>query len=332
MNDSRTRVFALARHEFRSATRSRVLVSFVVIMMIATFVSVYVASVDYRSQLADYETYRHAAQANGLIRIAPSPLAPLSLLRAAMEYLEIIGAVIAITLGYMSVARERGNGTLPLVRSRPVTGSELAVGNVLGATAIFVILTLSIAATSVLAVGLIGDDWVTGIQLVKLLLAFVAAIVYLTIFYGLGVFATSRAAVPINGLMVALGVWLLVVVVLPQIGDTLDADNQIPGGLFGALGLGHDGEVAILAQHPVYEHIRTAIEELSIAKHFERFTFAMMDVKVRDRGLSLAALLLQKSHDVMWLSAYLVVTTLAFKNVFKRRPSTTRRSRLTRSI
>ena len=41
--------------------------------------------------------------------------------------------------------------------------------------------------------------------------------------------------------MVALGIWLVVVLILPQIGDTLDADNQLPGGLFAALGLGHDG-------------------------------------------------------------------------------------------
>ena len=101
----RARVLTLAGHEYRAAVRSRLLVVLVAILVAVTVASVYIGAVDYRSQLADYRAYLDAAQAGGIQQVPPSPLALLSLLRGAMEYLEIIGAVIAITLGYLSVSR-----------------------------------------------------------------------------------------------------------------------------------------------------------------------------------------------------------------------------------
>ncbi len=97
---------------------------------------------------------------------------------------------------------------------------------------------------------------------------------------------TARVRVAVNGLMYALGIWLIVVLVLPQIGDTLDADNQVPGGLFAALSLSRPDETTILLKFSTYETIRRDVEEASYAKHFERFTFAMADVHLKYKGLS----------------------------------------------
>ena len=133
MNSSHARIITLARHEYRAAVRSRVLVALLGILITVTAVSVYIAAVDYSSQLADYKAYLVAAKAGGLTQVAPSPLQLLALLRGALEYVEIIGAVVGITLGYLSVSRERANRTVPLLRSRPVTGGELAAGSALGA-------------------------------------------------------------------------------------------------------------------------------------------------------------------------------------------------------
>jgi len=321
VSDSTSRVAALAGHEYRAAVRSKVLIVLLGILVTVTAVSVYIASADYRSQLADYAAYRAAAQANGLARIAPSPLAPLSLLRGAIEYLEIIGAVIAIALGYLTVSRERANRTLPLLRSRPVTSGELATGSLLGALGVIATLVAVTAAVGVVCVGLIGNDWINGAQALQLLLAYLASIVYMGAFYCLGAIATANSKVAANGLMIALGIWLIVVLVLPQIGDTLDADNQIPGGLFKALGLNHDGEVQILTHFTTYERIRTWTEEASVAKHFERFAFAMADVKERYRPYSLPWLLGQTRNDIGWMIAYATALTAGLRRSFRRQPT-----------
>lgn len=318
MNSSRHRILALAGHEYRAAVRSRILVVLLGILIVVTTVSVYIGAVDYRSQLADYMTYRAAAQASGLKQIAPTPLAPLSLLRGALEYLEIIGAIIAIALGYLSVSRERANRTLPLVRSRSVSSGELATGNALGALALISTLVAVTASVAVVCVGVIGHDWVNGGQAVKLLLAYFSAIVYMWIFYCIGAIATIKSRVAANGLMIALGIWLVVVLILPQIGDTLDVDNQIPGGLFHALTLAKADETAILLNFKTYEKIRTGIEEASFAQHFQRFSFAMTDVKEKYRTLSLWQLFGEKIHDIEWLVLYSIGLGFGLRRSFKR--------------
>ena len=321
MTESRTRIVTLARHEFRAAARSKILLIMIGIVVGVTAISVFIASVSYRSQLADYEAYRTAAQAGGLDRIAPSPLAALSLLRGALEYLEIIGAVIAIALGYLTVSRERTNRTLPLIRSRPVTSGELATGSLLGAVGVIASLVAVTAAVSVICVGTIGNDWINAGQALQLVLAYIAALIYMTAFYCLGAIAAANSRVAANGLMIALGIWLVVVLVLPQIGDTMDADNQLPGGLFKALGLGHDGEVKILTHFTTYERIRTWTEEASLAKHFERFSFAMADVKERYRPFGLGWLLGQTRNDIGWLIAYATASIVGLRRAFRRQPT-----------
>ena len=258
---SMRRIRALAAHEYRAAVRSRILLTLVGILTVATIASVYVAAAAHRSEVADYQAYRAAATASGLDRIAPSPLAPMSLLRGAFEYLQIIGAVIAVSL----VA---------------VTG-----------------------AVGIVCIGTIGNDWINASELVQLLLAYLVSTIYMTGFYALGVACSARARHPINGLVAALCVLVLFVLVTPQIGDTLDADNQVPGGLFKALGMNHADEVTILKHFSVYETLRTRIEWISFSQHYQRFVFAMADVKERYRPLDLGDLLHVVRTDLAWVLA-----------------------------
>lgn len=300
MNDRFQRVLVLARHEFRAAARSRILITLLGILVTVTLASVYIASVAHRSQVADYLAYKQAAQAGGIQHIAPSPLAPLSLLRGAFEYLQILGAIIAITLGYLTISRERANRTMPLIRSRPVTAGELTAGTMLGATGIIATLVGVTAIVGVVGIGLIGNDWINASEALKLLVAYVTSIVYMLGFYALGAITTSRTRVAANGLILALAVWLIFVLVTPQIGDTLDMDNQVPGGLFKALNLSRADETTLLTHFNLYETIRTRIEWVSFAQHYQRFAFAMIDVKERYRH-----------HSIPWLFTH-VWTDFAF--------------------
>lgn len=314
-------MLAIARHEYRAAVRSRILVVLLGILIVATAASVIIASAEYSSRLADYQAYKAAAEAGGVAQIAPSPLAPLSLLRGAFEYIEIIGGVIAISLGYLTVSRERANRTLPLIMSRPVTSRELAMGSLLGAVAVITTLVAATTAVAVVSVGVVGHDWLSLAQAGKLLLAFIAAIIYMAVFYSVGAIASASSKVTGNGLMVALGIWLVVVLILPQIGDTLDADNQLPGGLFAALGLGHDGEVQILTHFTTYETVRGSIEAASFAKHFERFAFAMTDVKERWRTFSLPDIFFQVRFSIAWILIYAAALPMLLTRSFRKQPA-----------
>lgn len=317
----RRRIITLARHEIRAATRSHILTALLAILIGVTTISVLIAAADHRSQVADYQAYVDSATAGRVQDIAPSPLRPLSLLRSATEYLEIIGAVIAITLGYLTVARERANRTLALLRSRPTTATELAAGSLLGAVTIVTVLVVATGTVGVLTTGLVGNDWINADQALKLALAALAAVIYMTVFYSIGAVATARSRSATTGLMIALGIWLLIVLVLPQLGDTLDADNQIPGGLFKALGLNRDGETQILQHFHTYETTRLGIEEASFAKHYERFSFAMTDVLDKYHDFTLRQLLHEKWHDIAWLITYPIIALAALTHSYRHQPA-----------
>jgi ABC-type transport system involved in multi-copper enzyme maturation permease subunit len=321
MSESSKRIVTLAQHEYRAAIRSRVLVMLIGLLVIVTVASVYIAAVAHRSQVADYEAYKTAAQANGLDRIAPSPLAAMSLLGGALEYLQIIGSVIAITLGYLSVIRERSNRTLPLIKSRPVTATEQTFGNLLGAVGLIATLIAATACAGVVCIGVIGHDWINLNEAGQLLLAYLAALIYMTGFYCLGAIAATRARYSANGLLAALAIWLVIVLILPQIGDTLDADNQVPGGLFQALGLNRADETTILTHFDIYETIRTRIEYISFAQHFQRFVFAMADVKERYRPFNLGYLFARVWTDLAWVLAYPLMLIALLRRTIRRQPT-----------
>ncbi|MCW2960811.1 MAG: hypothetical protein JWM90_1198 [Thermoleophilia bacterium] len=314
-------VVTLARHEYRAAARNRVLAALVLVLVAITTVSVLIGAIDYHSQVADYQRYVAAARSSGVTQTAPLPLQVLSLLRGAFEYLEIIGAIIAIVLGYMSIARERTSNTLMLLQTRPITSMQRALGSALGALAIIATLLLVTGAIAVLCLGVIGGDWLAPPELLKLTLALLATIPYMGAFYCLGVVLTAHARSLSNGLMAALVIWLAVVLIIPQVGDTMDPDNQVPGGLFQSLGVDKPTELKVLAKFTTYEKVRNDLEEASLAKHYERFTFGMTDVKDKYRGFTLTHLLHEKRNDIAWLAAYMLVLGAALHRSYQRQPA-----------
>jgi ABC-2 type transport system permease protein len=129
------------------------------------------------------------------------------------------------------------------------------------------------------------------------------------IFYCLGAALTAISRVLANGLVAALVVWLVVVLIIPQIGDTMDPDNQLPGGLFKSLNLDKSHETRVLAKFSTYERLRNDLEETSFAKQYERFSFAILEIKVKDkfRDTSIGYVIDATRRNIEWLALYAVV-------------------------
>ena len=302
-------MMTLAGHDYRSAARNRVLAALLVTLLTVTTVSVLIAAFDYQTKLDAYREYRKAAEVAGIQNVAPLQIKPLQLMRPVVEYIEFVGGVIAIALGYLSVARERGNRTLWLLRTRPVSTGELTFGPALGALGLIATLVFSTAGIGVVSIGIWGHDWLNGEELLRLAIWCVASIVYMGIFYCLGAALTAISRVLANGLVAALVVWLVVVLIIPQIGDTMDPDNQLPGGLFKSLNLDNSHETRVLAKFSTYERLRNDLEETSFAKQYERFSFAILEIKVKDkfRDTSIGYVIDATRRNIEWLALYAVV-------------------------
>lgn len=149
-----------------------------------------------------------------------------------MEYLEIVGSLFAVILGFGLVAKEKNNGTLQLLFSRPLGRHSFAGGKILAAALVWTAVTATLFAVITAALLLVANAPLQGTDFVKLGVAAAHTAIYLIMWSLAALALTAANRAPAKGLVLALVLWLMVVLVIPQIGDTMDPDNQIPGGLF----------------------------------------------------------------------------------------------------
>ena len=121
----------ICKKELRDFARNRFFVVLFCFLAAIMVVSVAVSSADFRSKIADYNLYIMTLKAAGNTILPGPQLFPLQLLRGSIEYLELIGALFAIIIGYGMIAKEKQRGTLQLLFSRPLAKYSLAGGKVL---------------------------------------------------------------------------------------------------------------------------------------------------------------------------------------------------------
>lgn len=223
-------------------------------------------------------------------------------MRGGVEYLEILGALFAIVLGYGAVAKEKYRGTLQLFLSRPVGRCSIPAGKVLGLAVVWFVVVALLTVTTTVAILVIGNAPLQGIDISRILIAAMVAWLYLVFWSSLAVGITALSPRLSTGLIVAIVVWLAFVLIVPQIGDTMDPDNQVPGGLFATLQIQKPDELKVLANFAAFDGIRNGLEVSSITKHFERLSFAFLGIKEKYNQLPLG---------IVWAEMWGYAITLA---------------------
>ena len=74
-------------------------------------------------------------------------------------------------------------------------------------------------------------------------------------------------------------------------------------GVFRTLGIPKPQEKEILKSFANYETIRDSIEQSSPAKHFERFSFAILGIKDIYNGQPISDVIKDRMPDALWLLA-----------------------------
>jgi ABC-type transport system involved in multi-copper enzyme maturation permease subunit len=300
--------WVVARKELLDLRRDRLFLVLVSFLVGAALLSVIVAAIAFRGELDAYHQYVRDLAASGGTTVPAAPkLFPLQQLRGGVEYLEILGALFAIVLGYGTIAKEKYRGTLPLLLSRPLGRFAIPAGKVLGLAVVWMLVVVILAAATTLSLVAIGTAPLTWHDLVRILIAAGLAWCYLVLWSSVAIAITALAPRLSTALVVAIVIWLVFVLILPQIGDTMDPDNQVPGGLFATLGVQKADENAVLAHFASYDGIRNGIEVSSITKHFERLSLAFLGIKDKYNQQSLAFIL----ADVWPYAITLVAATVA---------------------
>ena len=203
----------------------------------------------------------------------------MQLLRGSIEYLEILGALFAIVMGYGMIAKEKQKATLGLIFTRPVGRFQVANGKVLALACTWFLAVVAVFAVIGGVVALMSNAPLHAIDVSRLVVTAAVSWMYLLLWSALAMGLASVTQELGIGLIISLVLWLSVVLILPQIGDTMDPDNQVPGGLFNSLQISKAHEQAVLANFAGFDKVRNGIEVSSITKHYERSTFAYLGVK-----------------------------------------------------
>ena len=316
---SRTsQISTIAAKEISDALHAHLLTLLTGFLVAAALVSLSVSAVALHGEYLIYIESRDLLISLGkpVADLVAPAFYPLKLLRGFVEHAEIIGAVLGIVLGYRAAALERGHSTLALILTRPLSqvtflGGKLAGNAALIVTALaitFIIGTLTLSTVSGVGLG--------ATEIFRITIVFAAASLYVINFFLLGfILALSIKRLP-TALLVAFAIWLSLVLIAPQIGDTMDPDNQVAGGVFRKLDIAKPEEKEILKSFATYETIRDSIEQASPAKHFERLSFAVLGIKDIYNGQPLGDIIKDRMADVWWL----LVTFAALAGLLFLRP------------
>lgn len=270
----------LARKEMTDAFRNRLFLAALVMLVALTLIAVSLGAVTVHNRVAEYEQSVQVLQSLGRTDIPPMPpLNPIAVSKNFINYLAMVGALLGMILGFTSINKERQTGALNLILSRPVYRDQFLSGKVVGNAALLALLMGAVGLVTWLALIFIGGVSLSAEQIIKLALTMGMSWLYLLTFFLLAMFFALWIRNGNHALLLTIIVWLVFAFIFPQIGDTMDLDNQLPGGFFAALGMDKAGEQAALAQFKWYETVRDGVEELSPTKHYERISFALLGIK-----------------------------------------------------
>jgi len=304
------KILTIAMKEFHDALKNKLFLMLLIILLVLIGVSIIVTSFDFQNKVMEYNKSVQILKNLGKsIDKIPAPrFFPLQMLRAVMEYLEFIGAIIGIILGYLSIAKEKGKNTLQLLLTRPIGRFDIVSGKVLG-NSILVLLVLAAAFVTVCFVmWVIGGVILSTTEIMKLGIVLLLSFIYIMGFFCItSILALVNHSLP-NALIFSIIIWLLFVLIIPQIGDTMDPDNQIPGGFFKSMNISKPQEKEILAKFNTYETIRNNIEESSIMKQYERFVFALLGIKDEYNNKEIGFILMDKRGDGVWIMVFFLVS------------------------
>ncbi len=298
-----SKITNIALKEYKDSLKNKLFLVLLGFLLILTITSIAVASFDFQNKVVEYnqsvQILKDLGKSADAI-IAPQ-FYPLKMLRGVMDYLEIIGAIIGIILGYLSIAKEKGKNTLQLLLSRPLGKFDIAVGKIIG-NSLLIMSVLGVVLTVVYFImWFIGGAQILPLEAMKLIIVFLASYFYIMFFFGLtSILALKFKSLP-NALIVGFVIWLCFVLVIPQIGDTMDPDNQIPGGFFKSMNITKPQATEIMKKFHTYETVRNGVEESSITKHYERLSFALLGIKDEYNGKGADYILYERRGDIVWV-------------------------------
>jgi len=209
----------IARQQVRSLARRQTFVLMLSVLLLMTALSGYIGWSSHDTIVKVYDETVRTLTAAGKAA-PPNPFAGkprLGLLNNMIIYVPLIGALLAIVIGHLSVMDDRNAGVNRVIFSRPVPRSAYFRGKLAGSAAAVAVIMAACLLLSVIAVTLINSGLPTPSEFLRLTLFYALSGAYLLLFVLVGTVAALLLHSQSMALLAAMAVWVLVTFATPQL-------------------------------------------------------------------------------------------------------------------
>ncbi len=210
-------IATVASHQVLSLRRQRVFLAMLATLLTMTALAGVLGWSSHQTIVRVYDEAVKLLASTG----KPAPPNPfllkptLSLLSNMVVYIPLIGALLALIVGHLSIVDDETNGTGRLVFSRQISRASYVLGKIASAAIVVAVVLAASLLVSVAAL-LIVNRTIAGADLGRLLLFYGLSWLYLMVFALIGmitVLMTRRRSI---ALLSAMGAWLVITFVIPQ--------------------------------------------------------------------------------------------------------------------
>lgn len=210
-------IATIASHQVLLLRRQRVFLALLITLLTMTALAGVLGWSSHQTIVRVYDEAVKLLAANG----KPAPPNPfllkptLSLMSNMVVYIPLIGALLALIVGHLSIVDDKSNGTGRLVFSRQISRTSYVLGKIASAAGVFAVVLAASLLVSAAAL-LIINQTIAGADLARLVLFFGLSWLYLMVFELIGMVAVLITRQRSIALLTAMGAWLFITFVVPQ--------------------------------------------------------------------------------------------------------------------
>lgn len=129
--------------------------------------------------------------------------------------IQIIMSLLTLLFAYNAISGERENGTLRLILSNPVPRHSVIIGNLIGGISSLILpLMIGLIIALIITVNNPFID-LSLTDFLRIFVIFILGILYLSVFYTLGIMFSSRIRRSATVLIILLFIWVIFVIIIP---------------------------------------------------------------------------------------------------------------------
>lgn len=208
----------IAAQQVQSLRRQRIFLVLLAVLLVMTALAGVIGWSSHRTIVRVYDDAVRLLAAAGK-PAPPNPFAlkpTLALLSNMAIYIPLIGALLALVLGHLSVADDESEGLGRLIFTRPVSRTSYAFAKMVGAAAVLAVILTASVVVSTVSLLVVNRSVPSAADFGRLGLFYALSWLYLMVFVLIGMAAVLLTRKRSLGLLAGLGAWLVVTFVVPQ--------------------------------------------------------------------------------------------------------------------